>query len=488
MLSGFAHAGIFDRGLLTPMAIFTATSCSQANVQTAVNSAIAAGGTNTVQLPSCSQTNYSSSVNVNISSGSLTIQGNSNTTNAGQTTGFSSTDATNIGDNTGGSGAFALTVTGTGFVSLSNISFFGVSANTAGMVQIDGTFFKVNGWRVHHNHFHAVGGGGAHRGMEIDSVYGLIDHNIFDGTPAQSIGVSGTPGNSDGGITAWLQPLQEGSINAMYIEDNTFNIDNAGTDDSVDAYSGARLVIRYNALLNAHVGFHGTDSGSTRSMLWVEVYNNHFINNSPDGARNGTMRGGSGVWFNNIYGGSHAWDGLTLQSFRFCGTNYSTWGPVGPNLNLGSTDPNNIGSRTLHTSTAAPSSSNVYLCSGNKERLCAATSDCTAHSEGTCSVHFDGTGTGNYPAHDQVGMSPGQVENAVYGWSNTGFNMEIFDGGSSCVGGLPLSTLIATPRNYINNGTTPKPGYTPFVYPHPLQGTTTVQPPAPSAGLFAKSF
>jgi hypothetical protein len=38
-------------------------------------------------------------------------------------------------------------------------------------------------------------------------------------------------------------------------------------------------------------------------------------------------------------------------------------------------------------------------------------------------------------------------------------------------------------RDYFNNGSTPKPGYSPYTYPHPLQSGGTAPPPtsAPAA-------
>ncbi len=142
---------------------------------------------------------------------------------------------------------------------------------------------------------------------------------------------------SDGGWTPWTQPLTLGTNKAVYIEDNTFTVStaDAGVEDQVDAYAGARLVIRHNQFTNSTVGFHGTDSGSERSPFSFEVYSNTFTNNSSVGLRGGTMRGGTGVWYGNTYGGSHSWYGITLMSYRSCAVLASGWGggPVCDGMN-----------------------------------------------------------------------------------------------------------------------------------------------------------
>lgn len=64
----------------------------------------------------------------------------------------------------------------------------------------------------------------------------------------------------------------------------------------------------------------------------------------------------------------------------------------------------------------------------------------------------------------------------IYVWNNGSVNASAYNGGVTC--GAGIDTIIASGRDYINNGTTPKPGYTAYTYPHPLTFTTrTPNPP-----------
>ena len=181
------------------------------------------------------------------------------------------------------------------------------------MIQITGAMGEV-GFRFHHSRLfdNAVAGG---RGIYVFSGYGLIDHltvDVIDRTSSdQMISVNGSSASADGGYTPWTWPLTMGSNKAVYIEDCTFTIANQ-KEDVIDAYAGARLVIRNNRFHDTSVGFHGTDSGGMRSPVSVELYNNAFTNNSPAARRAVTNRGGTAVYFNNTYGGSTPWYGLYL--------------------------------------------------------------------------------------------------------------------------------------------------------------------------------
>ena len=53
----------------------------------------------------------------------------------------------------------------------------------------------------------------------------------------------------------------------------------------------------------------------------------------------------------------------------------------------------------------------------------------------------------------------------AYIWSNT-INGQLV--GMVVTGG---ANHVVSGRDYFNNGTTPKPGYVPYTYPHPLAGT-----------------
>jgi hypothetical protein len=81
-----------------------------------------------------------------------------------------------------------------------------------------------------------------------------------------------------------------------------------------------------------------------------------------------------------------------------------------------------------------------------------------------------------YPCLDQSGRGAGvllsgsqptpsgpvnQALEPIYVWGNTGYNF------AQC-GNSPWGINVRLGRDFIDNGTTPKPGYTSYVYPHPL--------------------
>jgi hypothetical protein len=168
------------------------------------------------------------------------------------------------------------------------------------------------------------------------------------------ISIWGSSDSTDGGFTPWTRPLTLGSTNAVYIENNTVNYTTgiAGVEDCIDANGGARIVIRSNKFINTTVGFHATDSGDRRSCHSFEIYNNTFTNDSSKKLRAGTIRGGTGVFYGNTYGGSGAaWNGITLMYYRACPPlDQSGWGTCdGTRWKLGSTDPKSQASRTCST-------------------------------------------------------------------------------------------------------------------------------------------
>lgn len=443
LLCGMAHA-------------VDSPDCQQTNVQNAIT-ASASGVTIHVPSGSCS---WSSAVSIN---SGKTLQG------AGITQTHITVTAAGAGVNiTGATSPNVTRVTGIDFV-------YAGPTTSAGIVEVGGTNFSV-AFRFDHNHITIGNNGNTSRGIETSSVYGLIDNNTFDVTTTSSVQVispSGTPINTDGGFTAWMQPLSLGTINAVYVEDNTFNYPLAGSaEDAIDGYSGSRIAVRFNQFNNAHIGFHGTDSGGNRGPVSLEIYNNTFTNNTAPGGgttfRAATIRGGTGVMFNNIYNGTHgAWNGFTLQVFRACAAQVTSWGIAdGTKWYLGDANVppfSSNASRTVITSGAGS-----HVCTTNREIFCHADSACP--SSGTCTKFFDGDGTLGYPVRDQPGIGPGQISAAdpLYQWNNAGgVSFGTFDGGHpEC--DPAIANDIQSGRDYING--VARPGYVPFTYPHPLQG------------------
>jgi len=376
---------------------------------------------------------------------------------------------TNITDQ--GSGGAALNVTGasaTNFVEVSGFTFTngGATNHGNGMVQIAGTMFD-QGFRFHHN---KVTHSSVGRGLYIYFLYGVADHNIFEVTGSvglQTVSIDGSNVGSDGGFTPWKQPLTMGTVNAVYLEDNTFtNTAAASTgEDTIDTYSGARVVIRHNIFTNAHHGFHGTDSGNIRSPVSFEIYENAYTNNTGSAFSGMQIRGGTGVVFNNSYSGSF-YGSYNIVYHRTDGSgNTSAWQNCdGTRWEIGSLDFNAQASRACSTN------GGVHFCSGNRDIPCTGDGTCSALGAGTCTEFFDTASGSGYPCRDQPGIGPGgQVSAPLYQWNNTG-NAPTF--GSS-------NSLMVANRDYFNG--IPKPGYTAFTYPHPLQSgqIDTTKPAAP---------
>jgi hypothetical protein len=441
--------------LATPSeaATINAASCSSAHVQSAVNAATA-GDTVMVPSGSCTWT-----VPVDINAKRLTLVG----------AGIGVTTITDSAPNGTGPANGALLVRGssaTNFVDISRFTFIkGVAHPSGGIVNIAGTPEQI-GFRVHHTRFLVPSSGTA--SIYVVEPYGLIDHVTFDVTATtgsiHAIEGFGARPPSDVGFGPWMQPSAIGTNRAIFVEDSqiTYNVALAGIEVCIDGFTGARFVIRYNTFTNCFPGWHGTDSGSYRSVVSVEIYNNNFINNSAVKYRGATIRGGSGVIHHNTYTrtAGAGWDPYTLQIFRTPGSglNISKWQYCdGSAWEIGSTDFSSADSRVC---ALVGSPQRVKFCSGNRDLVCTGDSTCSDAGAGTCTAYFDGA-SGGYPCRDQPGRgSAGQTLSPWYEWSNTGTGAPTF-------GVFPATTLIQENRDYYVN--TEAPGYSPFMYPHPLQ-------------------
>jgi hypothetical protein len=427
-----------------------AASCSQSAVQAAINSAV---NGDTVRVPpgNCTWTST-----ITIAGKDIALQG----------AGIGQTDITDEGS---GGAALGITASAANFVSVSGFTFVKSAAHSNGIVQISGPQAEV-AFRFHHNRILQASSGA--RGIGVNGVYGLIDHVTFDvtatGGSVQSVSITGSPDGTDGGFTPWTRPLTLGTANAVYIEDSTFN-SSTQAEDSIDAYGGARLVIRSNTFNSVSIGFHGTDSGDRRSAFSWEIYSNIFRNDSATTLRGATLRGGTGVIYNNTYRGRRPWYGITMLVYRACPpADQSGWQTCnGTPWEIGSTNFSANASRVCSTN------GGVRFCSGNRDLVCTSDSTCSAGGAGTCTTYFDGPGAGGYPCRDQVGRTSKQALAPVYAWNNGSVHLGTYDGGgNSC--GLGIDNYVQSGRDYYDGVV--MPGYMAYTYPHPLQEAAS--PPA----------
>lgn len=274
----------------------------------------------------------------------------------------------------------------------------------ANMVAISG----VN-WRVDHCRFEVTGSGA--RGVYA-TTDGLVDHCEFeelDDVQSQGVRIYHTNDN-------WTLPLDLGTARATVIEDTTF-LFFSEHDSAVDGCRGARVVFRHNSVTNTEFQLHGLWScgDDMAGALSYEVYDNAFIADMGGTYVSAgiTLRGGTGALFNNTFTG--------LFSVTMHGRNYRSCqdGPWG-------------------------------LCDGTNP--------------------IDGNLEPNgYPCRDQIGRAADLDEDGVqeaeplYEWNNT------FDGAATelTIDMCPQSIEhIQQGRDYYT--ATERPGYVPYVYPHPL--------------------
>jgi len=301
--------------------------------------------------------------------------------------------------------------------------------NNKGMVWIEG---HSSSFRMDHVRVRTTKTSGVHFHQNVT---GVVDHNIFElANFAYGIYVhhEAWTGTGDFGDASWADNSYLGSDKALFFEDNVFT--GVGLQIAIDGWSGSRVVFRHNALTNAAYENHGSETaGRWRSQRTFEVYDNTFTWTSMNWGSMVGIRGGTGVVFNNI--------GVTSGS---------GWTPVLADLN------------TLRSSDF----SRPY--------------DPWGHCNGSNSWDGNSNATG-YPCLDQAGRGKGSLLSGfsptplgyprqqlepIYAWNNT------LNGVSS-----PLRTnapaVVVANRDFFD---AVKPGYVPYVYPHPLTLTPAVPP------------
>jgi hypothetical protein len=174
-------------------------------------------------------------------------------------------------------------------------------------------------------------------GMDVSGrhtyVYGLFDHNeVYQST---AVGFVSFRGDSDD--TPPSSP--NGTANNMFFEDNYFEMSNPANVSAgvgfIDGYTNAGLVVRFNTFKNIYPGVHGVADGNG-GLANYEFYGNLLI---VEEGTNGTNDGsflwhhqGSGevlTWGNRVTLSpveGHAGDVLVMQYYRDFAANPTTWG------------------------------------------------------------------------------------------------------------------------------------------------------------------
>ncbi|MGE0642979.1 MAG: hypothetical protein AB7P24_04835 [Nitrospira sp.] len=310
-----------------------------------------------------------------------------------------------------------------GLSRLSGITFQGgttTDSYNVGMIAFEGT---SHSFRFDHNKFVPTMTPGL---IVRGDLWGVIDHNVFDMSAQRGYGLFV---HGEGyGDKAWSEESTLGTERNVFIEDNLFTQDRSKGFyyPAIDGWTGHRMVLRYNHFDAVKVANHGTEtSGRPRSARQFEYYNNTwtwdmYSSATPHMKRNGypaliAIRGGTGVIYNNtatITNGSvNAF--ADFQYYRIS-KNYYPWGQC-PNVwDLDATrclDQPGVGQGRLLS--------------------------------------------GALPIPEAW---PEQKEDPAYAWNNRVNNVI-----TRSVSNVP--SVVQEGRDFFNK---PKPGYTPYVYPHPL--------------------
>jgi len=280
----------------THAATINAASCSQSDVQSAVNSA-ARGDTVVVPAGNCSWSSV-----VSLGSKPITLQG------AGSGGGTTIADGRSCQPSSGGYDLLSFTEDAALSTRITGFAFTGAGYAHHTIGCSGASDYSSAPARIDHNSFATRSGGDGCSGggpggtvLEGFSCRGLVDHNSFTSNDN-----SETIHNWGPGASGWTSPVsvQPGSTNALYVETNTFyNSNNVfAAQSAMENYDAARVVGRYNQVANAQFDTHGGDNNGTR---WFEFYNNNFCTN-PSGGQDKyfDIRAGSGVIFGNTHNGA----------------------------------------------------------------------------------------------------------------------------------------------------------------------------------------
>lgn len=297
-----------------------------------------------------------------------------------------------------------------------------------GQIQLVGTCKK---FRLDHIKFDSPGTSGV---RYYGWLYGVVDHCLFLTRTTCHQGNVVWHETMNGGYYgdgSWNTDSYFGTDKAIYFEDNVF-LGCAHTGAGVlDSYGGGRTVFRHNNVTDEFLPNHGTESsGRVRGVRTFEIYDNTF----ETGAFMYCaiyLRGGTGVVFNNSM---HGAEGQTGYQYGIMVANYRCYGDYLP---WGQANGNN-------------------------------TWDGNVLSDGWPCLDQVGRGKGDLISGDDPVPKtwPNQISEPLYVWNNTWTPVPWNPG----AGIASQNDVIAADRDWY---TIPKPGYTPYVYPHPLVSGNT---------------
>lgn len=279
-------------------------------------------------------------------------------------------------------------------------------------------------------------------------LWGLLDHLTINGNTSFLQCGHSNWGGRDYGDGSWAEQLYWGTAKAIYLEDSTLNAtDPLFATNAFDGLDGCRAVVRYNTFHRGNTTSHGTDTGEhRRGIRSVEIYNNAYI--FPAGMAVDFIswfRGGTGVFYNNAVTNTGGVNSMAKHDNQRDGASFFPWGQCNGSSVYDQNTPGQTG----------------WLC---VDQPGAGTSSLIGRS-------------GTTPAAAPVN----NIQDPIYLWGNT------WNGSADNCGNVGCGNAgnVKMGRDIINNGSTPKPGYAAYTYPHPLQtGSSDTTPPAAPTGVF----
>ena len=363
-----------------------------------------------------------------------------------------------------------------------------------GILKFTGSNTNGSQFRMDHCQFDDLNGM-----IVADTVIGVIDHNTFIRAAKNgdicvvvydNFWNSGTFGDG-----SWADATHFGTDRFLFIEDNVFRNNGDGQPGITDSYAGGRFVVRHNQIFDGTVETHGTESNQRgRGVRAVEVYNNTYTGSDRNRFA-GKMRSGVILFHDNTITGY--WTGLTeftLQAYRADDV-FAPWGGADGtsqwDANSGPFYSGTASAGGNHTVSVrgSPWTSNQWARytirrdaggSPGFAQIQSNTSNTITFSGGVFgSLNFNAGDTFKIykvnQAIDQPGRAKGslitgsppvkpsgwndQATEPCYAWNNV-------SGGTQQVGFGRGDLIIRPDEHYFNN--TPMPGYTSYIYPHPL--------------------
>jgi hypothetical protein len=281
-------------------ATINAATCSQAAVQSAVNSA-SSGDTVIVPAGTCT---WSSSVQ---STKAIAIKG-AGIANTVINSGINSAYGVGIIQYTPSTGEATKTF------ELSGFTLDGRYGSGCFLANAPDATTAITGLKVHDNKF----ANGNSRAIILSGLeFGVFYKNQFQDNyiAISSIGSE---------MAGWNYPLTQGGANYPYFEDNTFNQTIARGGFIVETGRGGRIVFRHNAITNYGGGggevfdAHGVNGSypSDTGTVSAEYYNNNI------GLSTSTRvlfhRGGKMIFANNVITGSGYLEMTEYQGWSYC--------------------------------------------------------------------------------------------------------------------------------------------------------------------------